>query len=530
MQIKKITCIQFDGEFPDFCHRTVMPDYGMPVIGTILAEAGYDVSVYVEHVKTPEWDRISKSDLVCFSSLNAGADKTYRLAGEIRSRLGIPIIMGGTHASFFPESCLQYCDYVVLGEGDETIVELVATLESGGEVEKVAGIAYRVGDRIHRTASRPGPARFDTVPDFSLIEGYRRMSPLSSLAKWKKPWLTVQSSRGCQFNCSFCIVNTMFPGGYRKRNIESVIRDLRDKRQYGRELMFVDNEFAAKRSHTKKLLQRMIEEDFGFDIVVFARVEVTKDDELLTLMRRAGVNYIYQGYESIHPETLVEYSKHQTLEQIIASIEKLHSFGFGILGSFVVGADADTLETIRSTVDFVLEHKLTSAWFFAILGYFPEPGNGFRTMMPWHRSIHRGWGYQNGNFVTHFPLRMPPSKLQQAIIDAYQTIYSPKQAYQALKRRKLADALSKLLIRSVWPDVAKPMKDYVSFLEMLEEGLYDSEGTLRQDLLLQRVEKDPRWTFQAVNPRFKALGLPLVELAIPEEKNVTCPRAWELPS
>ncbi len=144
------------------------------------------MSVYVEHVKTPEWDRISESDLVCFSSLNAGADKTYRLAGEIRSRLGIPIIMGGTHASFFPESCLQHCDYVVFGEGDETIVELVATLESGGEVEKVAGIAYRVGDRIYYTAPRRGPASFDTVPNFSLIEGYRRMSPLGRLVKMEK--------------------------------------------------------------------------------------------------------------------------------------------------------------------------------------------------------------------------------------------------------------------------------------------------------------------------------------------------------
>lgn len=530
MQIKKITCIQFDGEFPDFCHRTVMPDYGMPVIGTILAQAGYHVSVYVEHVKTPEWDRISESDLACFSSLNAGADKTYRLAGEIRSRLNIPIIMGGTHASFFPESCLQHCDYVVFGEGDETIVELVAMIESGGDPEKVAGIAYRVGDVIHYTAPRSGPSNFDTIPNFSLIEGYRRMSPLGQLVKWKKPWLTVQSSRGCQYKCSFCIVNTMFPDGYRKRNVESVILDLRDKRQYGRDLMFVDNEFTAMRSYTKKLLRRMIEEDFGFEIVVFARVEVAKDDELLMLMRRAGVRYIYQGYESIHPETLVEYSKHQTIEQIIASVEKLHSFGFGILGSFVVGADADTLETIQSTVDFVLEHKLTSAWFFAILGYFPEPANGFRTMMPWHRSIHRGWGYQNGNFVTHFPLLMPPSRLQQAIIDAYHRVYSPKQAFRALKRGKLADALSKLLIRSVWPDVAKPMREYVSFLEDLEEGLYDSEGILRQDLLIQRVEKDPRWTFQAVKRTMKPLGLPPGELRTPWEKNVTCPRAQELSS
>lgn len=71
-QIKKITCIQLGGEFPDFCYRLVMPDYGLPVIGTILAEAGYDVKVYMEHIKPPEWDRIAESDLVCFSSLSVG--------------------------------------------------------------------------------------------------------------------------------------------------------------------------------------------------------------------------------------------------------------------------------------------------------------------------------------------------------------------------------------------------------------------------------------------------------------------------
>jgi radical SAM superfamily enzyme YgiQ (UPF0313 family) len=505
VQIKKITCIQFDGEHPDFCSRTVMPDYGLPVIATILAEAGYDVKVYVEHVKPPEWDRIAQSDLICFSSLNAGADKTYRLAQEIRSRLGIPIVIGGTHASFYPESCLKYCDYVVFGEGDETVLELVETLANGGNVENIAGIAYWANG-IRRTRPRLGPARFDTVPNLSLIEGYRRLSLPARVVNWKKPWLTVQSSRGCRFNCSFCIVNTMFPGGYRKRDIESIIRDMRDKRKYGRELMFVDNEFAAMRSHTKKLLRRMIEENFDFDIVVFSRVEIAKDDELLGLMRRAGINYIYQGYESIRPETLVEYSKRQTLEEIVASIDKLHSFGFKILGSFVVGADSDTLESIRRTVDFVLERRLSNAYFFAVLGHFPEPGAGYQTLIPWYRSIFRGWGYYNGNFVTHFPLRMPPSKLQRAIIDAYNAIYSPAQIFQALKRSRFDDAASKLLLRTVWPSVRKPMMEYAPFLETLEEGLYDSDGMLRRDLLAQRVRRDPRWTFQAGNRTMEALG------------------------
>lgn len=512
MQIKRITCIQIGGELPDFCHRLVMPDYGMPLIATILAEAGYDVKVYVEHIKPPEWDRIAESDLVCLSLFSAGADKVYRLCSDIRSRLGIPTIIGGTHASYYPESCLQYCDYVVFGEGDETIVELIDTLERDGDVGQVAGIAYRTGDGIHRTAVRPGPARFDTIPNFSLIEGYRRMDLFDFLVRRKKALLTAQSSRGCHFNCTFCIVNTMFPTGYRKRDIESVILDLRDKRRYGRELMFVDNDFAGHRAYTKRLLQKIIEEDFDFEIVVFARVEVAKDVELLTLMRRAGIRYIFQGYESIHPETLVAFNKRQTLEHIVAAIEKLHSFGFHIWGSFVVGTDTDTLETLQCTVDFVLAHRLTNAYFFPIWGHYPERSNGYRTLIPWHRSIFLGWRYCNGHFVTHFPLHMPPSRLQRAIADAHRTIYSPAQIVYSLKDRRFVDAQRKILVRYQWMKIEEGVREYIPFLEQLECGLYDRNGQLREDLLIERVRKDPAWTFGVGTRPIETLQVSLPKL------------------
>ncbi len=523
MPIRKITCIQLSGEFPDFCHRLVMPDYGMPLIGTILAEAGYDVRVYVEHIKPPEWERIAASDLVCFSSLNAGADKTYRLAREVRSRLGVPTVIGGTHATYFPEACLDACDYVVLGEGDETILDLVDTLSRGGDPAGVAGIAYRAGGRVHRTPPRPGPARFDTVPDFRLIEGYpRRLRGLDVLRRRKKLLLTAQASRGCHFKCTFCIVNTMFPTGYRKRDIEAVIRDLRDKRRYGRELLFVDNDFCAMRSATKQLLRRMIEEDLDLDIVVFARVEIARDDELLSLMRRAGINWVYQGYESVQPETLVAYDKRQTLAQIVAAIEKLHAFGFGILGSFVVGADTDTLDTIRRTVDFVLEQRLSNAYFFPIWGHFPEQANGYRTIVPWYRSIFRGWAYCDGHYVTHFPLRMRPSELQRALIDAYRTIYSPVQVLRALRRGRAVDARWKLMHRYLWRDIEPGPREYVALLEEIEAGLYDDDGRLREDRLIERVRRDPRWTFQAGNRAVAGLGLSPLELPVPGERNITC--------
>jgi hypothetical protein len=83
--MQKVTCIQLSGDYPDFCYRLVMPDYGMPFIGTVLSHAGYDVRVYMEHVKPPEWSRIAESDVVCFSTLSAGADKTRQLATKIRN-------------------------------------------------------------------------------------------------------------------------------------------------------------------------------------------------------------------------------------------------------------------------------------------------------------------------------------------------------------------------------------------------------------------------------------------------------------
>jgi radical SAM superfamily enzyme YgiQ (UPF0313 family) len=522
MKVNKITCIQLSGEFPDFCARLVMPDYGMPLIGTVLSEAGYDVQVFMEHVKAPEWSRIADSDVICFSTLSAGADKTRRLAMEIRSKLGIPIIIGGTHASYFPDSCLEFADYVVFGEGDETVLELLRTLADGGDVAQVAGIAFRVGKQVRRTQPRPGPHSFETVPDFSLIAGYQRLSLLDRIIQRKMPLLTVQSSRGCQFKCTFCIVNTMFPTGYRKRDVESVIRDLRDKRQYGRELLFVDNDFAAFRPYTKKLLRRMIEENLDFDIIVLTRVEVARDDETLSLMRQAGITQIYQGYESVQPETLVGYDKKQTVEKIVATIDRLHSFGFRISGSFVVGADTDTLGTIQHTIDFVLDQKLTIAYFFPVWGHYPEQIRGYQAIIPWYRSIFRGWKYCDGNFVTHFPLHMRPSDLQRALIGAPHQVFSASEVLKACRRGKYIDAKEKLAHRYMWWLIEKAMREYIPFLEEVEEGLYDHDSNLRLDNLIKRVREDGWWTFKEGNRSIETLGLSALELPTAITNNITC--------
>jgi anaerobic magnesium-protoporphyrin IX monomethyl ester cyclase len=499
--IARIVCIQLSAVFPDFCKRLVMPDYGLPLIGSVLAEAGYDVTVFVEHVQPPQWEVIAAADAVCMSSLSAAADKTYALTDRIRAELRIPVIVGGTHATYFDREVLQHADYVVRGEGDETILDLVDALSTGRDPASVDGISFMREGTVVRTPPRPGPQRFDTMPDYRLIAGYTPMTRWDMLRQRRLPLVTVQSSRGCHFHCSYCIVDTMFGAGYRKRDIEAVIRDLRDKRKYGRELIFVDNEFGSLPARTKALLRRMIEEDLDYDILVLARTEIAVQDEMLELMRRAGVTQIYQGYESIEPQTLIGYDKRQTVERMESAIRKLHTYGFRISGSFVLGADTDTERTIESTAQFVIDHHLSIAFFFPLWGHYVEKKNNTSSIIPRHRAIFRSWAYIDGNFVTHFPSNMRPSQLQAGLVRAHQRVLSPLQVARAVGRGRPNDALQKALHRLMWSSIEKGLTDYIPWLQEIEEEFYDENDRLLEERLLERHRSGPPWSFpRATDP------------------------------
>ncbi len=485
--MNKVTCIQLSGAFPDIGSKLIIPDYGMSLIGTILSESGYDVRVYMERIKPPEWDYIATSNIICMSTLSPAASKAYRLAKKIRLELKIPIIFGGTHATYFPESCLEYCDYVVLKEGDETIVELCDAILKGRDVSNIPGIAYKNNGQVFYTSDRPRSATFNTIPDFSLIKGYKKLSFFDTILQRRFLVPPIQTSRGCTFSCKHCIVDTMFSRGYRVRNIESVIQDLKDKRKYSQQLIFVDNNFAAKPSYAKKLLKRMIEEKLGLDILVLTRIDVARDDELLTLMRKAGVTRLYQGYESIQPETLSGFDKQHSVEKIVNATNKLHSYGFCLYGSFIIGADTDTLDTIHSTVQFVLDQNIGIAYFFPLLGYFTEEKNNNRPLTPWHRIIFKDWAFFNGNFVTHFPLQMRPSELQIGLINAHRKVFSLFSITNSLKQRNYGYVWGKIFHRWTRFKVDKFMLEYVPWLREIEHGLYDENGRLLEDQLKERI-------------------------------------------
>ncbi len=417
--------------------------------------------------------------------------------GSAVAKLSIPTIIGGTHASYFAADCLKHIDYVVLGEGDEIILNLIDAISTNGDLSKINGIAYLQARKIRINQPQYGLKHFNTIPDYSLIDGYKPMTWFDIIRKGRLPLVTVQSSRGCPFHCSYCIVDTMFPGGYRNRNIESVISDLKDKRKYGKELLFVDNNFAANIKYSKRLLQRLIEEDLNYDIMALTRADVAKNEELLTLMRKAGITQLYQGYESVESTTLKEYKKRQTISDVKKSIKKLYDFGFQISGSFVLGADTDTLETIDSTIQFVKNAQLTISYFFPIWGHYIEPKSGCKSIVPRHRAIFKGWKYCDGNFVTHFPMKMRPSQLQTAIIQAHRKVFSFKEIKGEIRNKKYRSAMEKATHLWMWNTIQKNLIEYIPWLEKIEDGLYDQNNHLLKDSLLERYAANPEWKFPA---------------------------------
>jgi radical SAM superfamily enzyme YgiQ (UPF0313 family) len=464
-----------------------LPRYGTTTVPTAIRNAGYDIRVFSEFVRCKiDWEYVFNADYVCFSLMSYCSARGYEMADMIRSRSSAPIIFGGSHASMLPEDCLAHGDYAVRNEGEETVVELLRALDEGKATEGITGISYldSSGNVVHNP-DRPFMKDIDLVPDITLLEGYRPYSWLDTVKNYirhRRIWVPaqiLQTTRGCPHKCVFCFGRIELGNRYRMRSIDSVIVDMKNKLSTLRSPWFyiVDNEFTVNRKRTRELLNRIIGE-FGnkLQLLVFARVELGRDEELLRLMKRAGVYRIYLGIESINNESLDLYDKKQKLDDIVQCMKAIYAHGMGVFASMVLGADEDTRDTIRDTFSFLIDHRVGAV---CALTLYDFPGreklHGTPQAIPDNRFIHNDWRFYNGNFVIFYPKRMRPSTLQQELIYGLYRFYSVRRRYGALFLKGSADYLAQFY--SMKP-VIRTMERYVEVLKRYETGLYDSNEQL----------------------------------------------------
>lgn len=441
-----------------------LPRLGLPLIGRLLADRGHDVCIYVEVLAPVDWADVSTADLVGFSALTTTAPVAYGLAGQIR-QLGIPTVIGGPHVTFLTDEALDHCNYVVRGEGQATILELVEALEQGAGLEHIAGLSYRdAGGRKVHNPERPMCSRDEfaalPAPDLKLIAGYEHMTNVPIMTQW-----------GCPFDCDFCGVIRLFGRQVRARPVEAVLDELELYRGIG-EVFFYDDNFIVDKTRAKALLRGMIERGLALTWSAQMRAETIYKDkrtgeldhELLSLMRDSGCTTVYCGFESVNPATLQAYNKHQDVSTICESIRAFHAYDIKVHGMFVLGADSDDASTASQTVDFALENKIDTVQFLMLT---PSPGTPFTDRMTAEgRVLTHDWSLYDGHYCIIQPARMSPYELQMATYKAMARFYSARHALRmaADGLRRNAGFLLGLLAREHRLSIQLPRIALLSFV------------------------------------------------------------------
>ncbi len=407
------------------------PRLGLPLIGATLKAAGHDVRIYCPQAAPIDRGDLATADLIGISATTSTAPASFALADELRAA-GLPVVIGGPHPSFVPEDVLPHADFVARGEGgDGLMLELIQALSGQRELDSVQGLSFwRDGVAVHNDL-RERCADLDSLPmpDFSLIVGSRRML--------ETPMMT---SLGCPFDCTFCTVTMMFGRKYRFRSPENVIAELEARRP--KSVFFYDDNFAANKRRLKELLRMMIDRGLTPKWQAQVRTDVARDEELLTLMRRSGCHRLELGFESVDQATLDGYDKAQTVEDITECIAALHRHGIKCHGMFVVGADNDTIRTVRDTVAFAEKHGIDSLMLNVL-----TPGIGtkqYDLMNGDDRVFERRWQYYDGQHVIFEPQNMTPAELQTEVIKGYRRFYSLGSSLRYLLRLRFGNALEHL--------------------------------------------------------------------------------------
>ena len=284
-----------------------------------LTPAEWQVTVLDENVRLPAYDQLPRPDLVGVTAFTSQAHRAYQLAAAF-SRRGVPVVMGGIHATMCADEAAARVDAVVTGEGEAVWPQVLADARRGALQPRYAGTQAAM-DALP-------PARHD------LLAGDYAFG-------------SIQTTRGCPLNCSFCSVTAFNGFRYRQRPIADVVREfglIREKLV----LVVDDNFIGTSQAHlarTKELLRALIQADLHKRWIAQVTINMADDEELLTLAARAGCVGVFIGFESPTVAGLQEVGKKFNLlngRDLAASVRRIQRHRILVVGSFIMGLDADS--------------------------------------------------------------------------------------------------------------------------------------------------------------------------------------------
>lgn len=472
-KIEKIVLIETKSPGLHVFSAAKLPRIGVAIIATILNKNGFKVKTYAEDLVAIDFNEIKDADLVGISSITSTSSRSYKLISEIKKiNPGVQIVMGGAHPTFMPEEVIENgSDYAVRGEGEKTIIELINAIEGKCALEDVDGLSFKKDGKFIHNKDRELIENLDDMPfpDWSLLENHKEIN-----------YIPIQTSRGCPYDCKFCSVIKVFGRKYRFRSVGSIIEEIKYllktfEGSKAKRIFFYDDNFSANKTRTKNLLKKIIEDKIKMPTWFSQdRLDISEDEELMELMVKTGCMRIMAGIESVNPATLKEYKKGQKVEDIKASIEKLHKHGIGVHGMFVLGSEHDDIDSIKKTMNFIIDNKIDTVQIMILI---PFPGTEvYKELKEQGRMIFDGpkdWYLFDGHHVVFQPNLISPWDLQaKASIDLMSSIYSYYRALNFIIHRQLVDGLLVIYSNKIQKKWTILNKDFLKDIKNIKIGPY----------------------------------------------------------
>jgi radical SAM superfamily enzyme YgiQ (UPF0313 family) len=304
-----------------------------------------------------------------------------RILGLVKERMPqVKTLLGGHHASAVPERTLreEAADFVLKGEGYDSVVSLVQHLKERRSDFMIPGIWYLAGDKVIGNGTAAGTNNLDELPyaawDLLPMEKYRA----HHWQAWdyeldQSRFAMIYTSLGCPFSCEYCSVNVVYgKNRVRYRSAEHVVGEMKMLvDDYGvQHIEIVDDTFTVNKKRVNALCDEIIAAGLGerVNMWCFGRTD-TVSPEIMRKMKQAGINWLFMGFESGNDFVLQGVNKKQNVEQIKRANEIVHEAGLHVGGNYIFGLPTDTVETMQETLDLAKSLNTEYANFFLTMAY-----------------------------------------------------------------------------------------------------------------------------------------------------------------
>jgi len=371
---------------------SLFPPLGLATLAAYLSPHD-EANIVDEHVEPLAINDVP--DLVVIQVYITNAYRAYKLADHYRAK-GAFVCLGGLHVTSLPDEAAAHADAVFLGPGEQTFPAFLHDFRAGSPQRSYASTTGRTLERVP-------PIRRD------LIRRALYLVPNSIVV-----------TRGCPQHCDFCYKDAFFQGGrgFYTQRVDDALAEI--DRLPGRHLYFLDDHLLGDRYFAEALFEGM--KGMGRVFQGAATVDSILRGDLIERAAEAGLRSIFVGFETLAAENLKRANKRQNLGRDYKAVaDRLHSLGIMINGSFVFGMDDDGEDVFRRTVDWAIEHGITTATFHI---QTPYPGTQLHARMVREgRMLTRDWALYDTRHVVYRPARLSAEKLKAGYDWAYREFY-----------------------------------------------------------------------------------------------------------